>query len=67
MEREIRDDTNRLMDRQNLWLLINEAFKLLNFKKTSEEHRIIYEQTFNSQRLKLQTIHSNIDKTVTFS
>jgi hypothetical protein len=40
MEKELRDNTNRLtMDRQKLWLKINEAFKVVNFEKPSDELR----------------------------
>ena len=64
---KLKDNTNHLMmDRQKLWLVINEAFKILNFEKPSDELRSRYERTYNLPRLKLKSIHSNINRTVTF-
>ena len=60
------EQAKKLIDRQQLWKLINEAFKILKYKKPSDKYQTIYEQTLNLSSSELQTIHLNIDRTVTF-
>ena len=60
------EHAKKLIDRQQLWKLINEAFKILKYKKPSDKYQTIYEQTLNLSSSELQTIHLNVDRTVTF-
>jgi hypothetical protein len=66
MEKKLQDNTIYKMDRQKLWLLIIEAFKLMDFEKPSNELQSLYEKTLNLPRSKQQNINSNINRTITF-
>ncbi len=61
------DQTRMLIKRQQLWRLIrDEVFQILNYEKPTNKHQKIYEQIFNLSYSELQTIYSNINRTVTF-
>ena len=60
------DKAKSNIGRENIWILILEAFKILNHKKPPPKCRNIYERTFNLSYLSLHTLFSNIEKTNTF-
>jgi predicted esterase YcpF (UPF0227 family) len=58
------DQAKKLINRQQLWKLINK--EILKYKQPSDKYQTIYQQIFNSSHSELQTIHFNIDRSVTF-
>ena len=52
--------------KENIWILIVEAFKILKYEEPPTKCRNIFEQTFKLSYLTLHTLSTSIEKTFTF-